>query len=125
MDNKDFTPEKIGRGIWHSWHLTSYKAETKEDFSVIFEFILIYVEAMICNKCSEHAKNYINRTGMEIITILAKKDISFSETSLHFNEWLNNFHREANTHAGKYSPTNEEIANFYMNLQKCTEDCNH
>lgn len=121
IQSEDFTADKIGKGIWHSWHLTSAKAKVKRDIEVIYEFILIYVSSMICEICSEHAHKFVSENNFT--QVLYNKDLTDTEIINEFNHWLYNFHKEANKHAGKQSPLYDDIISFYLNVQRCHDNC--
>lgn len=122
IDVSDFSNDKIGRGVWHSWHRTGFKATSRSDVIVIYAFILLYVNNMICKICNDHAKEYISKTDY-IVEILENHKLTDSEVIEEFNIWLYNFHRHANMNAGKSSPSYEEVANFYLGLEVCHEGC--
>lgn len=122
IDISDFSNEKIGRGVWHSWHRTGFKANSRSDVVVIYAFILLYVNNMICQICNTHAKEYITKTDY-IVEILENHKLTDSEVIEEFNVWLYNFHRHANMNAGKTSPSYEEVAKFYLGLEVCHDGC--
>lgn len=118
---EDLGADKIGRGIWHSWHITATKAQSKADLIVIFHFILLYINSMICEICHEHAVEFINK--YDITTIMLDKDITFTELYDIFNQWLYCFHRSANNHAGKKSISYSQFLKFYSNIERCDDGC--
>ena len=120
----DFSNDKTTRGIWHSWHRTGFKAEFRSDVVVIYAFILMYVKDMICEVCNTHAKKFISKTEY-IVDILQDVNLSDSEVIEEFNKWLYLFHKTANEHAGKSSPSYEDVAEFYLELEVCKEGCGH
>uniref|UniRef100_A0A6C0BCU8 thiol oxidase n=1 Tax=viral metagenome TaxID=1070528 RepID=A0A6C0BCU8_9ZZZZ len=121
---EDFKPEYIGRGVWHSWQLTGFRAKTRSEVVIIYAFILMYVVNMICKNCQHHAKLYISNTGyIEDILNSKEKDLTDSEIIEQFNIWLYEFHKSANLFSGKSSPSYDEVSEFYLNLKVCTENC--
>jgi len=118
----DFKNDQISKGIWHSWHRTGFKATVRSDVIVIYAFILMYVNVMICAVCNNHAKIYISETGY-IVDIMENMELTDSEVIDEFNRWLYNFHKRANENAGKSSPPYDDIAEFYLNLEVCHDGC--
>jgi hypothetical protein len=121
IKKEDFTSDKIGRGVWHSWHTIGFKARNRYDILLLYEFILLFVINMHCMVCSKHADQYIKENN--ILHILMDNSLTDTEIINIFNEWLYNFHKTANTHAGKISPSYEEVIKFYMSLERCEDDC--
>jgi len=122
IDIKDFSNDKITRGIWHSWHLIGFNAKNKSDVTVLYAFILMYVTNMVCKKCHEHSILYIKNTS-HITDVLNDYNLTDSEIIEEFNIWLYDFHKCANIHAGKTSPSIEEVIHFYLTLEVCEESC--
>lgn len=118
---EDLGADKIGRGIWHSWHITVSKAQSKSDLIVIFHFILLYINSMICEICHSHAVEFINK--YDITGIILDKDITFTEMYDIFSKWLYCFHRSANNHAGKKSVSYSQFLKFYSTVERCDDGC--
>ena len=124
IDIKDFSNDHTTRGIWHSLHRTAFKAQDRSDVVVIYAFTLMFVKDMICKVCNTHAKQFISETGY-IVDILQDQNITDSEVIDAFNKWLYEFHKTANKHANKTSPSYEDVAEFYLQLEVCLEGCGH
>lgn len=121
IKKEDFTSDKIGRGLWHSWHLAGFRSKTRSDILLVFEFILFYVVNMHCEICSKHANQFIKNN--DILKYLLDDSLTDTEIINIFNQWLYTFHKAANNHAGKNSPSYEDVVSFYMSLERCEDDC--
>lgn len=123
INNNHFSPEHVGRGIWHQWHSIAFSAESKEDIIVLYENILLYNKVIRCKECSYHSNAYIAKTYNDIYDLLNDENLSKREVIEQFNIWLYNYHKTANEHAGKSSPSYEDVAEYYLNFEYCTEHC--
>lgn len=117
----DLSSDKIGRGIWHLWHLLGFKAKEKRDIYNLYEMILTFVFNMICDVCHNHAALYIN--NYPIMEIIFDPNLTFTEIYDYFNRWLYCFHRTANYHAGIKSPSYNKVVSFYVKVERCDDGC--
>lgn len=126
IKNDDFTAKLVGRGIWHFWHSVGFASKNREDVISLYHTILIYNKVIRCLECYEHSNKDINDTSDEIISVLKNDDLTDTEVIDFFNRWLYKYHCNANIHAGKNIeefPTYEDVAEFYLNFEFCTSDC--
>lgn len=122
----DFVSTLVGRGIWHYMHSVSYAADNREDIISLYHTILLYNKKIRCEKCKEHSNKYIDKTYSYVVGILKNKDLSDSEVINLFNEWLYQYHYNANLYAGKDPntfPKIQDVAEFYMSDETCSSEC--
>lgn len=122
IDKNDFKPEYIGRGIWHSWHLVSFNSKTEIELKVIYNFIILYVNNILCEKCKEHANSFILKYDITDLICDEANVYTFSEKYNLINKWLYLFHKSANSYSGKKSPSYKNVKEFYLGNNVCT-DC--
>lgn len=125
LSNENFKSKDVGRGIWHLYHSVSFAATNLDDLLSLYAVILIYNSHIRCEICRKHSTLYIESTSAQIKEIFLS-DLTYSEINLYFNRWLYNYHNLANENADKdYStfPSYEEVADYYLNYQICSKDC--
>jgi len=111
---EDFGPEYVGRGQWHLIHTISSKAKNLDQRKNVVWVIETTVNNLRCEICFKHAIQYLKDNPIDLKIY----------DSLSLFEWTYNFHKSANKHAGKDSPSFEEVRKFYYeNNERCTKNC--
>lgn len=123
---KDFLPKLVGRGIWHYMHSVAYSADSRQDIISLYHTILLYNRKIRCEECKEHSNNYIDETYGFVSGFLRDEALTDSEVINTFNDWLYDYHYNANIFAGKDPstfPSKEDVAEFYLSDETCNSDC--
>lgn len=108
-------PVYLGPGYWASWHLKSLHSDTKDKKIEVARNIALDISNFPCLKCKKHAKEYVSRNPL----IEAVKD----KDPYSMFIWTFKFHNEVNLRIGKKVFGLEEAKNMWLNLEKCTDDC--
>lgn len=112
IEVSDFKPEYVGRGQWHVIHTIASKANTIEERRMVIWTVRTIVRNLRCLKCLQHATEYIEDHRIP------------ENNSYELFRYLYEFHKAANTYAGKSSPSFEEIRKFYYeNGERCSDEC--
>jgi hypothetical protein len=101
----------VGRGVWFVNHCLSSaviehtdvdEISTEEFLEVSHDAFITYCEFIYCGHCREHAEEYIARHPFT------------SFNPLDYFDWLYEFHKSANEHAQKSSPSLEDVRNYFL-----------
>lgn len=123
---KDFTGPLVGRGVWHYLHSVGYAADTRQDVISLYHTIFIYDKKIRCDECKEHSNKYIIDTYDYIVAVLKDLTLTDSEVINIFNDWLYEYHYQANVFSGKDPstfPTRQEVTEFYLSDETCNSSC--
>lgn len=106
-------PNYIGPGNWHSLHLMSANAKTKEQKESVLWFIKILSENFYCKKCKDDFLIYLKNDN--------PKNYLNSDEGLFF--WSFKFHNFVNNKLGKPIMTYEDAKNLYFSPETCLTSC--
>ena len=111
---QDYKPEYVGRGQWHVLHTLAAHAKTMEEkYNVVWVMNTI-VNNLRCLICYQHATEYLKD----------KWRPEYASDHQILFRFIYDFHAAANKHAGKTSPSFEEVQKFYYeNNERCTLGC--
>lgn len=107
LDITNYTPDKVGRGLWVAIHQIAAVSESLEERKVACKFIRGIVLSLRGSTCKKHAEDFLLYYPPEDYT--SSRDNLFT--------WTYYFHREANRNAGKdmsTEPTLEQVREFYF-----------
>lgn len=112
-----FKAKHVGRGIWHVEHtLSACFVNQNGDISnlhnkimTVYMCFIVYCKFIYCGICRHHAAGQIHETS--ITSIIESPD---SNTPNILFDWFYDFHRAANIHAGKSSPSREDVREFFI-----------
>lgn len=109
-------PKYLGPGYWASWHLKSVHSDTPRKKAEIARNIALDIANFPCQKCKNHAKEYVSRHPL----MEAVKD----KNKYSMFNWTVNFHNEVNLRLGKPLYSTDDALTMWTNDKSfCTEDC--
>lgn len=112
-----FKASSVGRGIWYIQHVMSASiikqvndiVTTSNKLMTVYMTFIVYCRFIYCGFCRNHAAEQIQRTSISSEIQNPNRNTPF----LLFR-WFYNFHKAANAHAKKKSPTEKDVVNYFM-----------
>lgn len=113
-----FKAKFVGFGVWYVNHILSSHIvknfhtmiDPGNKMMTVYICFIVYCKFIYCGICRHHAAGQIQKTS-----ITSKIEIPTEETANLLFDWFYDFHKAANTHAKKSSPSKEHVRNYFLN----------
>lgn len=121
IDSNDFTYEKIQNGIWHVLLLLSTKCHTREEVSIVYFFIDMYM-------------NFLPKKQSELYVIFKEKhnfeealysDDCIESICVSLFDWLYELYSFINSNSEIKVYSKKVIKETYYNISFCTKGCSN